>query len=233
MLVAVAGRSLQSFADRCSTPTDCCPPTPAPGASPGRSTSRRTGLPIVSPHGHVPASAVRRRRAIADPAARARHARTTTCCGCSTARACRWSASGCRPATARHGGDRRSSDLAHLRRALPPVPGHPLEALARPHPRRGPRRHRAARGRTPPTRSTTTSSRRSPTDAFRPRALYERFGIELLATTDAALDPLEAHAKIARQRVGRAGSCPTFRPDDVVDPDRPGLPGQPRPPRRA
>ncbi len=57
-------------------------------------------------------------------------------------------------------------------------------------------------------------------DAFRPRALYERFGIELLATTDPALDPLEAHAKISAS--GWEGRVvPTFRPDDVVDPDRP------------
>jgi glucuronate isomerase len=56
-------------------------------------------------------------------------------------------------------------------------------------------------------------------DAFRPRALYERFGIELLATTDPALDPLGAHAKIAAS--GWEGRVvPTFRPDDVVDPDR-------------
>ncbi|MET0726804.1 MAG: glucuronate isomerase [Acidimicrobiales bacterium] len=57
-------------------------------------------------------------------------------------------------------------------------------------------------------------------DAFRPRALYERFGIELLATTDAALDPLEAHTKLRAS--GWSGRVvPTFRPDDVVDPDRP------------
>lgn len=58
------------------------------------------------------------------------------------------------------------------------------------------------------------------TDAFRPRALYERFGIEFLATTDGALDPLDAHAELAASDWdGRI--VPTFRPDDVVDPDRP------------
>jgi glucuronate isomerase len=60
------------------------------------------------------------------------------------------------------------------------------------------------------------------TDAFRPRALYERFGIEFLATTDGALDPLDAHAAIAASSwAGRV--VPTFRPDDVVDPGRPDL----------
>ncbi|HVX18193.1 MAG TPA: glucuronate isomerase [Acidimicrobiales bacterium] len=56
--------------------------------------------------------------------------------------------------------------------------------------------------------------------AYRPRALYERFGIEVLATTDGALDPLEAHARLRSSGwVGRV--VPTFRPDDVVDPDGP------------
>ena len=58
------------------------------------------------------------------------------------------------------------------------------------------------------------------TDAFRPRALYERFGIEFLATTDGALDPLDAHAELAASGWG-GRVVPTFRPDDVVDPDRP------------
>ncbi len=57
-------------------------------------------------------------------------------------------------------------------------------------------------------------------DGFRPRALFERFGIELLATTDAALSDLDAHARIRAS--GWSGRVvPTFRPDDVVDPDRP------------
>jgi glucuronate isomerase len=56
-------------------------------------------------------------------------------------------------------------------------------------------------------------------DGFRPRALFERFGIEVLATTDAALDDLDAHTRLRAS--GWAGRVvPTFRPDDVVDPDR-------------
>ena len=57
-------------------------------------------------------------------------------------------------------------------------------------------------------------------DAFRPRALYQRFGIEFLASTDGALDPLEAHAQIRGSGWGGV-VVPTFRPDDVVDPDGP------------
>ena len=57
-------------------------------------------------------------------------------------------------------------------------------------------------------------------DRFRPRALYERFGVEFLSTTDGALDPLDAHARIRAS--GWPGTVvPTFRPDDVVDPDGP------------
>ncbi len=57
-------------------------------------------------------------------------------------------------------------------------------------------------------------------DDFRPRSLFERFGIEFLATTEGALDQLEAHAQLTRS--GWDGHVvPTFRPDDVIDPDRP------------
>lgn len=54
---------------------------------------------------------------------------------------------------------------------------------------------------------------------FRPRALYDRFGIELLATTDAACDSLAAHETIRRDWNRRV--LPTYRPDACVDPDHP------------
>src|SRR6202051_1587570 len=58
------------------------------------------------------------------------------------------------------------------------------------------------------------------TPEYLPRALYERFGIEVLATTEGALDALEHHAALAKS--GWKGRIiTTFRPDDVVDPDRP------------
>jgi len=50
-------------------------------------------------------------------------------------------------------------------------------------------------------------------DSFRPRALFERFGIEVLATTDAATDDLAPHA--AAQRDGLP-VVPTFRPDALL-----------------
>lgn len=56
------------------------------------------------------------------------------------------------------------------------------------------------------------------TPAFRPRALYERFRLEVLATTDSPLDSLADHAAIRAS--GWGGSIlPTFRPDPVVDPE--------------
>ncbi len=58
------------------------------------------------------------------------------------------------------------------------------------------------------------------TPEFRPRALYERFNIEVLATTDAATDPLEAHRAL-RASDWRARIIPTFRPDGVVNLDAP------------
>lgn len=50
---------------------------------------------------------------------------------------------------------------------------------------------------------------------FRPRALFERFSIEVLATTDAATDTLEHHDAIRRS--GWNGRViPTFRPDALL-----------------
>ena len=54
------------------------------------------------------------------------------------------------------------------------------------------------------------------TPEFRPRALYKRFNIEVMCTTDAATDPLTHHQQIADS--GWDGTiCPTFRPDAVVN----------------
>ncbi len=56
---------------------------------------------------------------------------------------------------------------------------------------------------------------------FKPRALYKRFNIEVLCTTDAATDDLSAHRAIRSS--GWGGDIrPTFRPDKVVQIDSPG-----------
>ena len=55
---------------------------------------------------------------------------------------------------------------------------------------------------------------------FRPRRMFEQFGIEVLATTDTASDPLEYH-KAIRDSGWKGRVVPTFRPDGVVNLDRP------------
>ncbi|WP_203821721.1 glucuronate isomerase [Paractinoplanes ferrugineus] len=57
---------------------------------------------------------------------------------------------------------------------------------------------------------------------FRPRALFERFGIEVLATTESPTDDLAQHAKLAADGWGGPDGrvISTFRPDNVVDMDR-------------
>jgi glucuronate isomerase len=56
---------------------------------------------------------------------------------------------------------------------------------------------------------------------FRPRALFERFNIEVLCTTDAATDPLRYHQAI-RDSGWQGDIRPTFRPDGVVNLLAPG-----------
>ncbi|MGD0940486.1 MAG: glucuronate isomerase [Terracidiphilus sp.] len=60
------------------------------------------------------------------------------------------------------------------------------------------------------------------TPEFLPRALFERFNIEVLATTDSPLDSLAEHQAI-RDSKWKARILPTFRPDPVVDPEFPGF----------
>ncbi len=56
-------------------------------------------------------------------------------------------------------------------------------------------------------------------EGFRPRTLFTRFNLEVLATTEGALDSLFHHAAMRKDWSGRV--IPTFRPDDVIDADRP------------
>jgi len=59
---------------------------------------------------------------------------------------------------------------------------------------------------------------------MRPRALFERFNIAAIATTDAALDDLAHHDTIRAS--GWSGRVlPTYRPDAVIDPEFDGFAG--------
>ena len=54
--------------------------------------------------------------------------------------------------------------------------------------------------------------------AYKPRALFERFKVEVLCTTDAATDPLQQHQTL-RDSGWQGNIRPTFRPDGVVNLD--------------
>jgi glucuronate isomerase len=61
-----------------------------------------------------------------------------------------------------------------------------------------------------------TISEKLRTPEFLPRALYERFNMEVLATTNSPLDSLADH-KAIRASGWKARIIPNFRPDPVVD----------------
>lgn len=54
------------------------------------------------------------------------------------------------------------------------------------------------------------------TPKFRPRAMFDRFNIAVLSTTDAATDTLEPHQKL-KESGWKGNVIPCFRPDGVTD----------------
>ena len=60
------------------------------------------------------------------------------------------------------------------------------------------------------------------TPAFAPRALFEQFNIELLATTESPLDPLDHHRAI-RESGWKGRVITAYRPDPVMDPEHRGF----------
>lgn len=65
-----------------------------------------------------------------------------------------------------------------------------------------------------------TISEKLQTPEFLPRTLFERFRLEVLATTDSPLDSLENHIAI-RESGWNGRVVPTFRPDSIIDPEFP------------
>jgi glucuronate isomerase len=57
---------------------------------------------------------------------------------------------------------------------------------------------------------------------FRPRALYQRFGLEVLATTDDPCDDLAHHAALRDDPTWHGRVLPTFRPDRYLEAGAPG-----------
>jgi glucuronate isomerase len=58
-------------------------------------------------------------------------------------------------------------------------------------------------------------------EEFRPRSLYERFGIAVLATTDDPASDLAAHAALSADPTWHGRVIPTFRPDRCLEPAEP------------
>ena len=59
---------------------------------------------------------------------------------------------------------------------------------------------------------------------FRPRELFTRFGIKVLATTDDPCDDLAHHAALAADNSFAGRVVPTFRPDRYLEPGGPAFP---------
>lgn len=59
-------------------------------------------------------------------------------------------------------------------------------------------------------------------DDYRPRALFDRFNIEALSTTESALDPLTFHKQIQDSDWG-GRVITAYRPDNVIDPEFEGF----------
>ena len=57
---------------------------------------------------------------------------------------------------------------------------------------------------------------------YLPRALFERFNIEVIATTESPLDPLHAH-QMLKQSGWKGRVVTAYRPDPVIDPDFDGF----------
>ena len=67
-----------------------------------------------------------------------------------------------------------------------------------------------------------TISEKLQSPEFLPRALFQRFNLEVLATTDSPIDSLDDHLAV-RESGWNARIVPTFRPDPVVDPEFAGF----------
>jgi len=59
-------------------------------------------------------------------------------------------------------------------------------------------------------------------DDYRPRALFARFNISVLATTDDPCDDLSAHAALVADPTWSGRVIPTFRPDRYLEASEPG-----------
>ena len=61
-------------------------------------------------------------------------------------------------------------------------------------------------------------------DTYKPRALFDRFKISVLATTDDPCDDLAVHAALVADPTWSGRVIPTFRPDRYLEASEPGWP---------
>jgi glucuronate isomerase len=59
-------------------------------------------------------------------------------------------------------------------------------------------------------------------DAYRPRSLYQRFGLDVLTTTADPADDLSAYDALAADPTWLGRAVPAFRPDRYLEPSQPG-----------
>ena len=176
------------------------------------------GLPIISPHGHVPAQWLAEDTPFTDPTSllitpdhyvnRLLHAHGVPLSELGVGRGPLDRAG--RPRGVPRRCARTGRSTAALRSASGSTPSCTTSSACG--------CGRAPRRRTP---STTRWRRRSPHQRFRPRALYRRFGIEVLATTDDPCDDLAAHEYLRDDPTWTGRVVPTFRPDRYLEPSSP------------
>ncbi|HEU4489488.1 MAG TPA: glucuronate isomerase [Jiangellales bacterium] len=178
-------------------------------------------LPIISPHGHVPPQWLAEDTSFEDPR-RCSSPRTTTSTECCTRTACPWPTWASAGRSSRRSG--RATPSASCARAGRPTAGR-----------------RSSSGSSPSSRTSSASTRPPSEDTadeiydaidaalqtphFRPRALYERFDIEFIATTDDPCDDLRHHISLANDPAWEGKVAPTFRPDKYLEPATPAWTG--------
>ena len=187
-------------------------------------------LPIVSPHGHTDPRWYRGERAVLRIRRRCSSFPTTTSSACSTARACgsRISAFATKDGSTVERDPRaiwrRFAAHYHLFRGTPTRTwlDHTFATLFG-------FTERLSAANADAYYDRIDAALRTP--EFRPRALFERFRIEAIATTESPLDPLKHHETI-RQSGWNGRVVTAYRPDPVVDPDFEGFRREPRALRR-
>ena len=178
------------------------------------------GLPLISPHGHVDAAMLARDEPYADPVAllvrpdhyvlRLLHAQGVPLTDLGVHPLAEPGGPGCRA----------TRGLAPALPALARIPGDCHAAVARGRAVRLCSASMSPSARPLPTRRYDRVAERLTAPEMRPRALYRRFGLEVLATTDSPLDDLSAHAALRDDPSWEGRVVPTFRPDGLIDGSR-------------